>query len=329
MSYIKPLNGSVGPKQTKCELKEETVHVDFDSYVSTVTTTRTPDVPSGGVFACKTRTCIMWAGPASTKIIVTTAVEWSGRSFLKFKITRLWFSKAIIERSVMDGQRTYHSDLERAMRTYISEHPTEFVAEGAPADAVATAAVENDATPTSPSGEKTPDAPTGAADRRVVERRTIQWALDTFTSAMKLTSESFWGLVDIIQDLLESAPDMPSSGGGSWFWGALVALLLAMNLWTWSSLSQSRAREELTQRRFGGISPVGNSMVDTVQGAERVATEAVRVFWQGVVEQQNAGWKEELLVEMRALRSEMVRLEERLQLVEGEGKRKLSMEEVD
>ena len=83
MSYIKPLNGSLGPKQTKCEIKDETVHSDFETYISTVTTTRTPDVPSGGVFAVKTRTCIMWAGPISSKVVVTTQVEWTGRSFIK------------------------------------------------------------------------------------------------------------------------------------------------------------------------------------------------------------------------------------------------------
>lgn len=318
MSYIKPLNGSIGPKQTKCELKEETVHVDFDSYVSTVTTTRTPEVPSGGVFACKTRTCIMWAGPASTKIIVTTAVEWSGRSFIK----------SIIERSVIDGQRTYHSDLERAMRKYISEHPTEFIPEGAPADAVATAVVEAEATPTSPTGETT-DAPSAVDSRRVAERRTIQWAFDTFTSAMNLTSQSFWGLIDILQDILESAPDMPSGGGGNGFWWAAVILLLAMNLWTWSSLSQSRAREELTKKRFGGVSPVGNGLVEPMQGAERVAAEAVRMFMQGVTEQQNSGWKDELLGELRALRTEIVRLEDRLQVVEGGKKSQPSIEDVD
>lgn len=83
MSYIKPLNGSLGPKQTKCEIKDEVAYCDFDQYVSTVTTTRTPDVPSGGVFSVKTRTCIMWAGPISSKVIVTTQVEWTGRSFIK------------------------------------------------------------------------------------------------------------------------------------------------------------------------------------------------------------------------------------------------------
>jgi hypothetical protein len=83
MSYIKPLGGSIGPKQTKCEIKDETVHVDFDDYVVTLTTTRTPDVPSGGMFSVKTRTCIMWAGAASSRLIVTTTVEWTGRSFIR------------------------------------------------------------------------------------------------------------------------------------------------------------------------------------------------------------------------------------------------------
>ena len=83
MSYIKPLAGSLGPKQTKCEIKNELVHSDFDEYISTMTTTRTPDVPSGGVFAVKTRTCVMWASPVSSKVLITTQVEWSGRSFIK------------------------------------------------------------------------------------------------------------------------------------------------------------------------------------------------------------------------------------------------------
>jgi hypothetical protein len=83
MSYIKPLNGSIGPKQTKCELKDETVHFEVDDYISTVTTTRTPDVPSGNVFSVKTRTCIMWASALTTKVTVTTQVEWTGRSFIK------------------------------------------------------------------------------------------------------------------------------------------------------------------------------------------------------------------------------------------------------
>ncbi len=84
-SYIKPLSASVGvgPRQTKCELKDETLHCDFEDYIVTLTTTRTPDVPSGGAFAVKTRTCLMWASSSSTRVLVTTQVEWSGRSFIK------------------------------------------------------------------------------------------------------------------------------------------------------------------------------------------------------------------------------------------------------
>lgn len=85
MSYIKPLTGSLGPKQTKCEIHDETEYCDFDDYVVTLTTTRTPDVPSGSVFSVKTKTCIMWASAVSTRVLVTTQVEWTGRSFIKGK----------------------------------------------------------------------------------------------------------------------------------------------------------------------------------------------------------------------------------------------------
>ena len=83
MSYIKPLSGGFGPKQTKCELRDENQHVDFDDYVSNITTTRNPDVPSGGVFSIKTRTCIMWAGVSSSRITITYTVEWTGKSFIR------------------------------------------------------------------------------------------------------------------------------------------------------------------------------------------------------------------------------------------------------
>ena len=83
ISYIKPLNGSIGPKQTKCHIVDEHEHKDFDQYISMLTTTKTPDVPSGGVFSVKTKTCFMWAGPNSTKVVVTTTVEWTGKSWVK------------------------------------------------------------------------------------------------------------------------------------------------------------------------------------------------------------------------------------------------------
>jgi len=83
ISYIKPLNGSIGPKQTKCYITDEHEHRDYDQYVTMLTTTKTPDVPSGGVFSVKTRTCFTWAGANLTRVVVTTTVEWTGKSWVK------------------------------------------------------------------------------------------------------------------------------------------------------------------------------------------------------------------------------------------------------
>ena len=83
LSYIKPLFATMGPKQTKCLIVEETAHVDFDDFVCVITTTRTPDVPSGGSFSVKTRTSMTWAKGNSCRVVVTTGVEWTKSSFLK------------------------------------------------------------------------------------------------------------------------------------------------------------------------------------------------------------------------------------------------------
>ena len=82
-SYIKPLNGSIGPKQTQCHITDELETCDYDKFVSVLTTTRTPDVPSGSVFSVKTRTCLMWGPRNSSHVLVTSAVEWTGKSWVK------------------------------------------------------------------------------------------------------------------------------------------------------------------------------------------------------------------------------------------------------
>lgn len=84
-SYIKAINAPVGPKSTKCVLIDENLHVEFDNFVVNLTTTRTPDVPSGGSFSVRTKTCFTWARNNTTRVLVTTAVEWTGRSFIKSK----------------------------------------------------------------------------------------------------------------------------------------------------------------------------------------------------------------------------------------------------
>ncbi|KAG2226936.1 hypothetical protein INT45_010215 [Circinella minor] len=114
MSYIKPLNGSIGPKSTKCLLREEILHRDLEDFVTQVTTTQTPDVPSGGSFSIKTRTCLMWAGKDRVRMLVTVLVDFTKSSWLK----------STIESASISGQESYYKDLEAGIRDYIGKSST-------------------------------------------------------------------------------------------------------------------------------------------------------------------------------------------------------------
>lgn len=111
--YVKPLNGPIGPKQTRCLITDEQLHIDFDNFCTTLTTTRTPDVPSGNNFAVLTRMCFTWAENRRVRLYVTCSVEWSGRSMIK----------GIVDKASIDGQRDYFRDLGQMAREYISDHP--------------------------------------------------------------------------------------------------------------------------------------------------------------------------------------------------------------
>lgn len=82
-SYIKPLPGSIGPRQTKCNIAMNLEQFDLEKAVTVLCSTGTPDVPSGGAFLTKTRYCLSWGPANSTRLIMTFNVEWSGKSWLK------------------------------------------------------------------------------------------------------------------------------------------------------------------------------------------------------------------------------------------------------
>ncbi|KAG6895191.1 hypothetical protein C0992_002686 [Termitomyces sp. T32_za158] len=234
MSYIKPLNGSLGPKQTKCEIRDEMLYCDFDDHVILLTTTRTPEVPSGGVFAVKTRTCLMWAGPVSTRIVVTTEVEWTGRSFIK----------GIIERSAIDGQKVYHGDLEKAMRAYIKEHQTEFVPEGVDLATLSQAAVAAKAEePAAGVAEATPKELTEEEERKQREKernqRGLQWAWDTFDGAYQVGCRSTRGAIELVQDAWEQST-------ATTILYFVIVLLVFSNIYT---LVRSGRRDEAVVRK--------------------------------------------------------------------------------
>ncbi|WFD35005.1 hypothetical protein MCUN1_001851 [Malassezia cuniculi] len=101
ISYVKPLSGSIGPKQTRCLITEDEVHIDFNDYCTNIMTTRTPDVPNGGTFCIKTRTCAMWAPGNKTRLLITCQTEWKGRSLLR----------SVIDKASIDGQKQYYADM--------------------------------------------------------------------------------------------------------------------------------------------------------------------------------------------------------------------------
>ncbi|KAI8635948.1 hypothetical protein BD408DRAFT_487223 [Parasitella parasitica] len=111
-SYIKYLGGSIGPKSTKCYLKEQVLHLDTTDYVSQLTVTQTPDVPSGGSFSVKTRTCISWCGQGQVRVLVTVLVDFTKSSWLK----------STIERASIDGQQNFYKSLDAAVRKYLDSH---------------------------------------------------------------------------------------------------------------------------------------------------------------------------------------------------------------
>ncbi|KAI5307653.1 hypothetical protein KEM55_007747, partial [Ascosphaera atra] len=93
-SYVRPLNASIGPKQTKCITKESLEFFDLEKAVCVILTTQTPDVPSGNVFAVKTKYIMTWGPNNSTRMHVSCPIE----------------------KGSNDGQMAYSDDLMKALK---------------------------------------------------------------------------------------------------------------------------------------------------------------------------------------------------------------------
>ncbi|RAL14421.1 GRAM and VASt domain-containing protein [Aspergillus homomorphus CBS 101889] len=109
-SYIKPLNGSIGPKQTKCISTETLDFLDLEKAVLVTLSTQTPDVPSGNVFCTKTKYLFTWAANNQTRFLMTCTIEWSGKSWLK----------GPIEKGAIDGQGSFGTELVNALKAAVA-----------------------------------------------------------------------------------------------------------------------------------------------------------------------------------------------------------------
>jgi hypothetical protein len=153
------------------------------------------------------------------------------------------------------------------MRAYVIAHKTEFLPDGYVEDAAAVANKQALLAETVPA---TPSAVSPTADttmkRLDAEKRGLQWALDTATSALKLTKDSFMGLVDIVGDVIAGG-SIPSP------WIILLVALVVSNVWTLVSLREARKRDDLTRRRPHDSGGGGRVVAER----EKIANEALQV----------------------------------------------------
>lgn len=82
-TYTKPLNSSLGPKETKCIVKDDLEKVDLSKWFIIKQTTETPDVPSGKSFHVITNIIFFWSGENTVSIRAFTKVVWTGKSWIK------------------------------------------------------------------------------------------------------------------------------------------------------------------------------------------------------------------------------------------------------
>ncbi|KAL2315064.1 GRAM domain-containing protein [Schizosaccharomyces pombe] len=106
VQYIKP----VAPpyRQTSCYITDTIQHLDINNYIEILSTTSTPDVPSGTSFVVKTLYALSWAHSSKTKLNISYSVEWSKSSWLK----------GPIEKGAQEGQASYVKDLLTAFENY-------------------------------------------------------------------------------------------------------------------------------------------------------------------------------------------------------------------
>ena len=193
----------------------------------------------------------------------------------------------IIERSAIEGQKTYQTELVRAMRRYIQEHQTEFIPVGLDPATVASAVQEPSTLPATQTmvggmaGEG--DDAAYKAREQEYDRRGLQWAYETFEGALSVGRQSAAGAIELIRDAWESQfsqASEPSAGGTapssapssstapstpstSTILYAVIAILVISNLWTLTLMSK---REDSARRKDPRPRQVVDEREQWVQG---------------------------------------------------------------
>lgn len=114
--YDKKLNYPIGPNSTRVFCTERLEHLDFNDYIEVLNISKTPNVPSGNAFDCRTRYTMSWAEDNRTRLVISFCLHWSGSS---------WF-KSIIESSALSGQAKAADDVNKELLKLIPSKVIEF-----------------------------------------------------------------------------------------------------------------------------------------------------------------------------------------------------------
>ncbi|SJM88464.1 uncharacterized protein ZBIST_4653 [Zygosaccharomyces bailii] len=113
--YAKGLHFPVGPKSTKCVVREDILHCDYADFIHVLNTTRTPDVPSGGSFSTKTRYMLRWASSTTCMLKVSYYMDWTAGSWIK----------SMVESGARSGQISATKDLVKLIENYLDMYTME------------------------------------------------------------------------------------------------------------------------------------------------------------------------------------------------------------
>ncbi|OLN97450.1 putative membrane protein C20F10.07 [Colletotrichum chlorophyti] len=211
-SYIKPLNGAIGPRQTKCLVTETLEHFDLEKAINLSVATQTPDVPSGNIFSVKTKYCLSWAENNSTRVQTNCTIEWTGKSWLK----------GPIEKGANEGQTQYCKDLFASLKSAVSSKARAAGAAGGQG-AKKKKGKKNKAAGSSTDAEDEPARP-------------------------KHTPKKDWGMLEPVRGILEPVLDIGRPlMTGNMMYGLLIGLLVA----TWFGFGLPGRRGASDIRMYG------------------------------------------------------------------------------
>jgi hypothetical protein len=103
----------MGPKSSVCHVLESIKTISVNQ-VCMESVTQTPDVPSGSAFQARVSICLLYQSKTSTRIVVSSQVEYLKSTWIKMAI----------DRAVPEGIKDYHTALAKELDSFIRSNPS-------------------------------------------------------------------------------------------------------------------------------------------------------------------------------------------------------------